>query len=51
VTISAEAREKALESAGSIDEKKVATLKSRIDDGTYRVDPQVLAARLLDKLG
>ncbi|MBI5537726.1 MAG: flagellar biosynthesis anti-sigma factor FlgM [Deltaproteobacteria bacterium] len=50
VTISAEGREKAAESAG-IDEKKVATLKGRIEAGTYSVNPQILAARLLDKLG
>jgi flagellar biosynthesis anti-sigma factor FlgM len=51
VTITAAAREKAAESAAGIDEKKVSSLKQQIQEGTYRVNPQILAARLLDKLG
>ena len=51
VTISSEARELAAGAADAIDEKKVAALKERIQDGTYRVNPQILAARLLEKLG
>jgi flagellar biosynthesis anti-sigma factor FlgM len=50
VTISAAGREKAAESTG-IDETKVASLKARVDEGTYRVNAQILAATLLDKLG
>lgn len=50
VTISAEAREKAAQANG-IDEKKVAALKEKVQDGTYHVNPQILAVRLLEKLG
>jgi len=50
VSISPEAREKAAASAG-IDETKVAALRTRIEEGRYVVNPQILAARLLEKLG
>jgi flagellar biosynthesis anti-sigma factor FlgM len=51
VTISAQGRELAAGAADAIDEKKVAALKERIQEGTYKVNSQILASRLLDKLG
>lgn len=48
VNVSDEA--KALAATAS-NEKKVADLKASVDNGTYRVNTQILAARLLDTLG
>jgi len=50
VTVSAEARALAAQSAG-VDSQKVEALRSQIDSGEYKVNPQMLAMRLLDALG
>lgn len=50
INVSPEARNLAVQSS-SVDEKKVAELKAKIDNGTYVVNAQILAARLLDTLG
>ena len=48
VSISAEAR--ALASASSsYNEAKVSSIKSKIANGTYQVDPQQIAQRMLDE--
>jgi flagellar biosynthesis anti-sigma factor FlgM len=51
VTVSDEARALATRSGAGVDEKKVAALKKQVDDGEYRVNPQMLAMRILDSLG
>jgi flagellar biosynthesis anti-sigma factor FlgM len=51
VTVSDEARALAAKSAQGIDEAKVATLKKQIEEGEYRVNPQIIAMRILDSLG
>jgi len=51
VTVSDEARALAAKGGGGIDEQKVAALKKQIADGEYRVNPQMLAMRILDALG
>ena len=51
VTVSDEARALAAKSAGGIDEAKVAALKKQVDEGEYRVNPQIIAMRILDSLG
>jgi flagellar biosynthesis anti-sigma factor FlgM len=51
VTVSDEARALAAKNAGGIDEAKVAALKKQIDEGEYRVNPQIIAMRILDSLG
>jgi flagellar biosynthesis anti-sigma factor FlgM len=51
VTVSDEARALAAKGGGGIDEKKVAALKQQVDDGQYKVNPQILAMRILDALG
>ncbi len=52
VSVSEEARARALASGSAgVNETKVAELKSKIDSGTYAVNTQMLAARLLDTLG
>jgi flagellar biosynthesis anti-sigma factor FlgM len=50
ISVSDEARALAAR-ASSVDETKVAELKARIEDGSYAVNTQMLAARLLDTLG
>jgi flagellar biosynthesis anti-sigma factor FlgM len=50
VTVSAEARALAAKSSG-IDDKKVESLRGQIESGEYKVNPQMLAMRLLDALG
>jgi flagellar biosynthesis anti-sigma factor FlgM len=51
VTVSDEARALAAKSAAGIDETKVAALKKQIEAGEYRVNPQIIAMRILDSLG
>jgi flagellar biosynthesis anti-sigma factor FlgM len=51
VTVSDEARALAAKGGAGVDEKKVAALKKQIEDGEYRVNPQMLAMRILDSLG
>ena len=47
VTISAEARALAAQST-SVDEAKVAALKEQVQKGELRINPQILALRILD---
>ena len=51
VTVSDEARALAAKGGGGVDEQKVAALRKQIADGEYRVNPQMLAMRILDALG
>lgn len=51
VTVSDEARALAAKGGAGVDMKKVAALKKQVDDGTYKVNPQMLAMRILDSLG
>jgi flagellar biosynthesis anti-sigma factor FlgM len=51
VTVSAEARALAASGGAGIDETKVAALKKQIADGEYRVNPQMLAMRIIESLG
>ena len=51
VTVSDEARALAAKSSAGMDEQKVAALKKQIADGEYRVNPQMLAMRILETLG
>jgi flagellar biosynthesis anti-sigma factor FlgM len=51
VTISDKARALAEKRRSGVDAQKVAALKQQIDEGRYRVDPQLLARRILDRLG
>jgi flagellar biosynthesis anti-sigma factor FlgM len=50
-TVSDEARALAANTGAGTEEQKVAALKKRIGDGEYRVNPQMLAMRLLDSIG
>ncbi|MBN1609566.1 MAG: flagellar biosynthesis anti-sigma factor FlgM [Polyangiaceae bacterium] len=47
VTISREARQLAAEASSSVDTQKVEGLKAQIQAGTYQVDAQRVAARML----
>jgi len=49
--VSDEARALAACAGAGTDEQKVAALKQRICDGEYRINPQMLAMRILDSLG
>src|SRR5262245_3663182 len=52
VTISSRARDLATESAGQgVDVAKVESLKNQIANGTYRSDPQKIAALMIEQLG
>lgn len=52
VTISARARDLASESAGQgVDAAKVESLRNQIADGSYRSDPQKIAAKMIEQLG
>ncbi|HMR08848.1 MAG TPA: flagellar biosynthesis anti-sigma factor FlgM [Polyangiaceae bacterium] len=52
VSISAEARELAAGGVGGgVDAQKVEALKARIDEGSFQIDPQKIAGRILDELG
>jgi flagellar biosynthesis anti-sigma factor FlgM len=51
VTVSAEARALAASGSAGIDEAKVAALKKQVEQGEYRVNPQIIAMRILDALG
>jgi len=51
VTVSDEARALAAKGGAGIDEQKVAALKKQIGDGEYKVNPQMLAMRILDSIG
>jgi negative regulator of flagellin synthesis FlgM len=44
----AAAHRSALEEPSTIDHAKVASLRAAIEGGTYKVDPQAIAARLID---
>jgi flagellar biosynthesis anti-sigma factor FlgM len=51
VSISAQARELAASQAqGGFDVQKVEALKAKINDGSFQINPQVVAERLLDRL-
>ena len=52
VKISARARDLATESAErGVDLQKVEALKQRIADGSFRVDAQAVASRMIEQLG
>src|SRR5262245_37411359 len=52
VRISAEARELAVSQAeGGFDVQKVQALKTKINDGSFQINPQLVAERLLDRSG
>jgi flagellar biosynthesis anti-sigma factor FlgM len=52
VTISSRARDLATESAGQgIDAAKVESLRNQIAEGSYRSDPQKIAAKMIEQLG
>ena len=51
VTVSAEARALAAKGGAGVDETKVAALKKQIEEGEYRVNPQIIAMRILDSIG
>jgi flagellar biosynthesis anti-sigma factor FlgM len=51
VTVSDEARALAAKAGSGIDEQKVSALKKQIAGGEYRVNPQMLAMRILDSIG
>ncbi len=51
IKISEKARELAAASTNAVDAAKVERLKAEIEQGNYRVNSQVLAMRLLDRLG
>jgi flagellar biosynthesis anti-sigma factor FlgM len=51
VSISAQARELAASQAeGGFDVQKVEALKAKINDGSFQVNPQLVAERLLERL-
>lgn len=51
VSISAQARELAAsQTEGGFDVQKVEALKAKINDGSFQVNPQLVAERLLDRL-
>jgi flagellar biosynthesis anti-sigma factor FlgM len=50
-TVSDETRALTANAGAGTEEQRVAALKKRISDGEYRVNPQVLAMRLLDSIG
>jgi flagellar biosynthesis anti-sigma factor FlgM len=47
VTISREARQLAAEAGGAVDTQKVDALRAQVEAGTYQVDAQRVAARML----
>jgi flagellar biosynthesis anti-sigma factor FlgM len=51
VQISSRARDLALEAGGAVDAQKVDALKQRIADGTFRIDSQKIATRMIEQLG
>jgi negative regulator of flagellin synthesis FlgM len=52
VSISARARDLASEAAGSgVDGAKVDSIRQRIADGNYQVNPQAIAAKMMNQLG
>lgn len=51
VTISAAARALVTGTDAPVDQAKVEMLKGKIADGSFRVEPETIAARLLDKIG
>jgi flagellar biosynthesis anti-sigma factor FlgM len=52
VQISSRARDLALEAgSASVDAQKVDALKQRIADGTFRIDSQKIANRMIEQLG
>ena len=50
VTLSAEARELALQQ-GSMDRQKVEALRAKVENGSLKVNSQILAMRILDSFG
>lgn len=52
VKISSRARDLALEAnSASVDAQKVDALKQRIADGSFRIDSQMIANRMIEQLG
>jgi flagellar biosynthesis anti-sigma factor FlgM len=51
VSISAEARDLAVQGESKVNQKKVDTLKASISDGSFQVNSQLVASRLLDNQG
>jgi flagellar biosynthesis anti-sigma factor FlgM len=51
VSISARARDLATEVTGQLDPAKIETLRQRIADGSYRVDSQAVASKMIELLG
>ncbi len=51
VTISSRARDMAAEADSSIDLAKVESLRQSISDGSFRIDPQQVAAQMMQQLG
>jgi flagellar biosynthesis anti-sigma factor FlgM len=50
VTLSAEARQLAVQRAG-VDQEKVDGLREKVSTGELRINPQILAMRILDAFG
>jgi flagellar biosynthesis anti-sigma factor FlgM len=50
VRISEEARALMAGASAPVDHGKIESLKSQIAEGTFKVDPHIVAARLVDKL-
>ena len=50
VTISEEARALMAGASAPVDHGKIESIKSQIAEGTFKVDPHTVAARLVDKL-
>lgn len=51
VSISAEARDLAVQGDAKVNQKKVDALKAKISDGSFQVNSQLVASRLLDTQG
>ena len=50
ITISSQARDLAADAA-SVDTAKVDAIRDRIKNGQHQVDPQMIAARMIEQLG
>jgi flagellar biosynthesis anti-sigma factor FlgM len=51
VQISSRARDLAVDAGRDIDSGKVEALKARIQDGSFRVDSQKIAQRMMEQIG